>query len=62
MAPSSICETHTCLTASTILYLTNEAVDVLMSEVFGEDMLLKRFDIIDDELGAVVQPVNDLVV
>jgi hypothetical protein len=39
--------------------LANEGVDVAMSEIFGEDLILELIDVSDGELAAVTHPVDD---
>ncbi len=39
--------------------LANERVDVAVSEVFGEDMILEVVDLLDGELASVSHPVDD---
>lgn len=40
--------------------LPDKGVHFAMTEVFGEDQLLKLISILDDELGAIGSPINDL--
>jgi hypothetical protein len=42
--------------------LTNEAVDVPVPEIFGEDLILKLFNFFDCKLSAIGQPVNDRLI
>lgn len=42
--------------------LTNEGVDIAVSEVFGEDVVLEVIDLLDGKLAPVGHPVNDCLV
>jgi hypothetical protein len=38
--------------------LPNEAVDIAVPKVFGEDMLLKLIDLLDGKLAPIAHPVD----
>ena len=42
--------------------LSNERVDVAMSEVFGQNVILKVIDLFDGKFSAVNHPVDDVLV
>ena len=42
--------------------LANEGVNVPMSEVFGQDVILEVINLFDGELSAVNHPVDDVLV
>ena len=42
-------------------YLSDEAVEIAMSEVLGEDHFFKKLYGLDDELKAILHPVDDLI-
>ena len=44
------------------IQLPDEAVDVLVSEVFGQDCLLELVDVLDREFFPVARPLDNLAV
>ena len=42
--------------------LTDEGVDIAVTEVFGEDVVLEVIDLFDGELAPVSHPVDDRLV
>lgn len=39
--------------------LSNKTVDVVMPEMFGQDLILKLVDLFDGELSAIGHPMNN---
>jgi len=52
----------TALVKAIHIELSNERVDIPVSEIFGEDMFLKLINLFDGELTSVGHPVNDAFV
>jgi len=42
------------------LYLSDEAIDIPMSEIVGQDHRLEQIGVLDDELFSAWEPLNDL--